>query len=59
MAIRKISQAQYQIRAPKRDLVRWARAAQRLEQTLGVRVSLAEYIRRTMNEAADKLKKTG
>ena len=59
MATRKISEAKYQIRAPKRDLVQWARAAQRLERTLGVRVSLAEFIRRTMNEATDKLKKTG
>ena len=60
MAVRKLAGAQYLIRAPDSDLKRWAKAARRLEESLGVRVTLAEYIRRTMNEAtAAELSKTG
>ena len=56
--MRKIADTKLQIRAAESDLKRWKQAAKRLESSLGVRVSLAEYVRRTMNEAAE-LSKTG
>ncbi len=60
MATRKLSGAKYVIRAPQSDLKRWAKAARELEAELGVRVSLAEYIRQTMNKATEAtLSKTG
>lgn len=58
MAVRKLSQ--YLIRVPQSDLKRWAKAARELEAELGVRVSLASYIRQAMKKATDAtLSKTG